>query len=60
MLLVAVRGAFAGVGSDLLVGNRAEYDGQGGTGVVYEFDVHTGALIRTFVNPVRLRRSSGK
>ena len=44
-------GAFAGVGSHILVGNRAEYDGQGGTGVVYEFDVHTGALVRTFVNP---------
>lgn len=39
------------MGSHLLVGNRMDYDGQGGTGVVYEFDVHTGALVRTFVNP---------
>lgn len=41
----------ASLGSHLLVGNPSTFDGSGGSGVVYDFDVHTGALNRTFTSP---------
>lgn len=43
--------SFGALGSHILIGNPFTYDGNGGSGVVYDFDAHTGALNRVFISP---------